>query len=153
MHKLMRGAEMAGCLILALVAALTFVDVLGRYVIAKSLPGGYELNQLLQAIVVFWGLALACRARCHITVDLLWERLPARGRGLLDRFSALATAAAMAALFVGAASQLPKMIKAGELIPALSLPLWPFTAMAVLGAALACIASLAPAEPEEGDAS
>jgi len=66
-------AATLGVLVAALLfsmMALTFVDVVGRYVFNSPLPGGYELAENLLAICVFAALPLAALRREHVTVSL-----------------------------------------------------------------------------------
>lgn len=66
-------AATLGVLVAALLfsmMALTFVDVIGRYVFNTPLPGAYELAENLLAICVFAALPLAALRREHVTVSL-----------------------------------------------------------------------------------
>jgi TRAP-type C4-dicarboxylate transport system permease small subunit len=56
--------------VLFAMAALTFVDVVGRYVFSAPIPGTYETVGLLMGLVTFSALPLVTRAENHITVDL-----------------------------------------------------------------------------------
>lgn len=60
-----------------LMAALTFVDVVGRYFNAPIF-GAAEMIQFLLAITVFAGLGLATVSGAHISVDILEPRLKRR---------------------------------------------------------------------------
>lgn len=51
-------------------AALTFVDVLGRYLFASPIPGTFEIVGLLLGLVAFTGLPIVSSKQDHITVDL-----------------------------------------------------------------------------------
>jgi len=51
-------------------AALTFLDVMGRYVFSAPIPGTFENVGLLMGAVVFSALPLITRADEHITVGL-----------------------------------------------------------------------------------
>lgn len=155
MQRLMSFATSLGCGLLALMALLTFIDVLGRYLFSRTLPGGYDLGQQLQSIVIFWGMAVATHARAHINVDLLWERLAPPGRQRLDRFADHVCALAFAALLACSVVQFPKMLASSEIIPDLGLPLWLFTGVALAGIALAVLGGWhaqahAAAAPQEG---
>lgn len=66
-------AATLGVLVAALLfsmMALTFFDVMGRYVFNSPLPGAYELAENLLAICVFAALPLAALRREHVTVSL-----------------------------------------------------------------------------------
>lgn len=56
--------------VLFAMAALTFVDVVGRYLFSAPVPGTFESVGLLMGVVTFAALPLVTRAQNHITVDL-----------------------------------------------------------------------------------
>ncbi len=62
-------------------AALTFLDVIGRYVFAAPIQGTFEIVGLLLGVVTFSALPLVTHSRSHITVDL-FEHLEGLGTAL-----------------------------------------------------------------------
>ena len=56
--------------------ALTFVDVIGRYVFNSPIIGALELTEFSMAIVIFLGLVLLTAQEGHVTVDLLDSFIP-----------------------------------------------------------------------------
>ena len=66
-----RALEYLCSLSLFAIVAVTFVDVIGRYVIDKPLPGASEYIQFAMALTIFAGLPLITRTREHISVELL----------------------------------------------------------------------------------
>ncbi len=142
MKRIMQLAARASAGLLALIALLTFCDVIGRYILAKNLPGGYDLGQQLQAIVIFWGMALATYGRAHISVDVLWENHSPKAQKLMDKFSDIVCAIAFAALFICTSMQIPKMLRSSEIIPDLGIPIWAFTCVATAGALFAAMGAV-----------
>ncbi|MCL4748080.1 MAG: TRAP transporter small permease [Burkholderiaceae bacterium] len=59
---------------------VTVVDVFGRYLLDKPLAGGFEITEMLLAIVVFASLPLVELHDEHITIDLLDGLYARRGR-------------------------------------------------------------------------
>ncbi len=59
---------------------VTVVDVAGRYLFGKPLPGGFELTEMLLAVAVFASLPLVELREEHIAIDLLdgWYSKQAR---------------------------------------------------------------------------
>ena len=51
--------------------ALTFADVIGRYIFNNPITGALELTEFFMAIVIFLGLVLLTAEEGHVTVDLL----------------------------------------------------------------------------------
>jgi TRAP-type C4-dicarboxylate transport system permease small subunit len=61
-------------------AALTFVDVLGRYVFSFPVPGSVELTEMLMVALVFCGISLATAARAHVVGDVLALKIGDKAR-------------------------------------------------------------------------
>ena len=78
--------------------ALTFVDVVLRYVFNRPLRGGFEVTELLLLVLIFAGLPLVTHANEHVTMDLIDRWLGARARNALSRFMEAVCAALMFAL-------------------------------------------------------
>jgi len=68
-----------GALLLAMML-LTFVDVMGRYLFNHSVPGGFEITEILMAMLIFAGLPLVSRREEHVSVDLADHLMPPRLR-------------------------------------------------------------------------
>ena len=51
--------------------ALTFIDVLGRYIFAAPLPGAFEMIQFLMPFLIFAVLPILTKEDSHITVTFL----------------------------------------------------------------------------------
>ncbi len=66
------------CLILFAMMALTFVDVISRYLANRSVPGSFEITELMMAVLIFAGLPLVSRRGEHVTVDLIDHFMPPR---------------------------------------------------------------------------
>jgi TRAP-type C4-dicarboxylate transport system permease small subunit len=59
--------------------ALTFVDVVARYVFNRPLRGAFEITELLLLVLIFAGLPLVSHADEHVTMDFI-DRLLGRHR-------------------------------------------------------------------------
>lgn len=78
------------CVVLFAMMALTFVDVLGRYLLNRPLPGAYEMIAFMMPLMIFAALPVVCYNEDHVTVDLLegftprsWRRWQGGAVGLL----------------------------------------------------------------------
>lgn len=60
--------------------ALTFIDVLGRYIFAAPLPGAFEMIQFLMPFLIFAVLPILTKEDSHITVTVLDSILSPRVR-------------------------------------------------------------------------
>lgn len=76
--------------------ALTFVDVLGRKLLDRSIPGSLEVTELLMFGVIFAALPLTSLRGEHVLFDLLDHVLPPALRGVQGALSNLFCSALLA---------------------------------------------------------
>jgi TRAP-type C4-dicarboxylate transport system permease small subunit len=74
----------ASALLLAMMA-LTFFDVVARYVFNRPIRGGFEATELMLLVLIFAGLPLVSHGDEHVTMDFIDRMLPERGVGILIR--------------------------------------------------------------------
>src|SRR5438105_12334286 len=67
---------------LAIIALVTFGDVIGRYFFQAPFAFTVELTQMAMAIVVYFGVGLVTHEDAHISADVVVLRLPPRLRAL-----------------------------------------------------------------------
>src|SRR5215471_18631029 len=67
---------------LAVIAAVTFGDVVGRYFFHAPFAFTVELTQMAMAVVVYFGVGLVTHEDAHISADVVTLRLPPRLRAL-----------------------------------------------------------------------
>ena len=131
----------------------TIVDVAGRYLLSRPLPGATEITELLLAATVFVGLAAVCLDDGHVTVDLLTSRLPPRLAAPRLLMARLVTAAALLLVGWRLAVHGERLASYGETSVYLRLPVAPVAyaaaALCVLAAALALLLA-ALRRPEGG---
>jgi len=118
---------------LGLVAAITFAEALLRYTVAKHIPDGFILGQMLQGIAICWGIATTTYADRHVTVDALYTVLSARWKRIFD-----VTAYTLNLLFFAAfgfmiSFKVYDILKAGERSIDLNLPIWAGYLLASIG--------------------
>ena len=98
-HQWERRADavlgIAASAILFAMMALTFVDVVARYVFNRPLRGAFEVTELLLLVLIFAGLPLVSHADEHVTMDFVDRWLRPAGRRLLRRVIDLLVAALM----------------------------------------------------------
>lgn len=137
--------------------AITFVDVLGRYVFSLPVPGGFEIVQYLMALVVFASLPLTTAADSHLSVTLIPPR-PTGAVGFIHRFIVRALSVITLALIAWRMTdQAIQLDRARQISGFLEIPLAPIAWVMAALAALAFLVLLAkvsmpaaglPAEPE-----
>ncbi len=69
--KALSALSAFACLVLFAMMGLTFVDVLGRYLLNRPLPGAYEMIAFMMPLMIFAILPRVCYREDHVTVDLL----------------------------------------------------------------------------------
>src|SRR5436305_14474564 len=67
---------------LAIIAVVTFVDVVGRYFFHAPFAFTVELTQMAMAVIVFFGVGLVTHESAHICSDIVTIRLSERVRVL-----------------------------------------------------------------------
>jgi len=55
---------------------LTFLDVVGRYLLNKPIRGAFEVTELALLVLIFAGLPLVSHADEHVTMDFIDRILP-----------------------------------------------------------------------------
>ena len=80
MNKISRFAAYillaAGAGVLAIMMFLTMADVVLRYIFNSPLTGAYEVIEYMMAIVVPFGIVYCAYERSHVSVDVVFDRLP-----------------------------------------------------------------------------
>lgn len=130
-------AAMVRWVAVALTAALVVVvtgNVFARYVLRTGLPWVEELSRLLFVWVVFLGACVAMRARGHLAVTFVVDRLPALLRKLVIWATNLLTATFLVAMTVGGWQLAESTLAFGTRSPAMQVSLvWGFAAIPVAG--------------------
>ena len=68
-------ATFAGVM-LASVMMVCVVDVVGRYLFKRPVPGATEITEILMALLVYIGLPVVSQRNAHISVDMFGSLLP-----------------------------------------------------------------------------
>jgi len=73
--------------------ALTFADVVARYLLNRPIRGGFEITELALLVLIFAGLPLVSHADEHVTMDFIDRVLPRRAGDVWMRVMHAACAA------------------------------------------------------------
>ena len=139
MERIVTFIERTAGVFLASVALLIFASVVARDLVGVDVPDSFDFSRYLQGIALFWGIAVATYRNAHIQVDLAWELSAKRMRLWIDLFATLVTFVFLAAMAWMLVDRLPSVIRAHQLTSDLKLPMWPFYALAMLGAVAAAL--------------
>lgn len=126
-----------GTFALFLIMITVVVDVLGRRLSDRSVPGMLESAEVILVLGAFFGLAYAQRTKGHVATSLVVELLPRRAAQWLQSFGL-----AVLTLYVGCAAALSgarawDSFKAGEVrFGLIEIPQWPARAAIAAGFAL-----------------
>ncbi|NSX54775.1 TRAP transporter small permease [Parasulfitobacter algicola] len=148
-----------GGLILACMAVMTVVSIIGRSAFSQGIPGDYELVEHGCALAVFLFLPLCQLKRGHVTVDILVDAFPARIKALFgflgDLLIAVAAVVILRQFWFGFGEKVPfgsdavrNALGMGykpffpETTYELEIPIWMLYGAALLGAVLFVIVSL-----------
>jgi TRAP-type C4-dicarboxylate transport system permease small subunit len=141
-ERLYRTAALTGGVALVAAMLLTVLDVVLRHTLNAPLRGTFELTELAMAGIAFLGLAHAQHLGEHITIDLLYERLPPSGRRALDRLSRLVSLLVAGTVTWQLLGYLGRMRASGETTGVLGLPVYPAVGLAGAGFGLFALALL-----------
>ena len=118
---------------LALIAVVTFIDVVGRYFFRAPFAFSVELTQLAMAIVVYFGVGLVTHEDAHISADVVTLRLPPKWRAL---FASVMNGLALAflAVMVWRLWLHAEYLRGkGDTTMVWTVPLWPFAYAVAFG--------------------
>lgn len=125
----------AGVIMVALML-MTVANIVGRTWFQLGVSGAVELTQIAMIGIVYFAFAHAYTQDDHVTVDLLYERLPRLGKTALDVVAALATIPILAILAWQLLEHRAVLEAGGRVTHTLGLPLHPVAWIAVVGTAV-----------------
>ena len=124
---------------IAAMMLLATVDVIGRYFFNSPVLGAYEITEYLMLILVFSFLALAQSSKVHISVDIVFDRLPTRLQHVLERLNHLICLLMMILVSWMSIQRIWELRRTGEASVLLKIPDYPFAAFLVIGCLAFCI--------------
>jgi len=122
--------------ILVALMLVTVVDVFGRYLLNRPLPGARELNEVGFLILVFFAVAYTWRVRGHIAVDVLYIHFPKKVQIILDFATSVPTLIIVTLIAWQSFIKGMYFIGAGYRTGILHIPLYPYCFCITFGAAL-----------------
>lgn len=134
-------ALLGGCILL-LVALLTVISVLGRWLLDRPVTGDVELVQLGVAVAIVLALPYCQWHGTHVIVDVFTARAGHAARGSLDRAARWAAAVVFSLLAWRAGAGVIDLAAAGETTMVLGIPLWLGYLLMPFALALAALAAL-----------
>jgi len=135
MHKI-------GLAVLLLMMFLTVGDVLGRYFLAKPIPGTFEVTNFMLALLVFLTLGYTQLRKGHISIDVMMLRLSPRTQAIIDSITCLASLVLFCLVIWQTAVHARRLYIGHEVSGILSWPIYPFIIVAAIGILLFCFVLL-----------
>jgi TRAP-type C4-dicarboxylate transport system permease small subunit len=117
------GAISGGVLFLMMM--ITAVDVAGRYLLNKPLPGGLELTEMMLAALIYCGLPLVSKRREHIVIDTFDPWMSKRFKRRLDVFADIVCSITLAGIGWLIFNRAVRVAEYGDTTSVLTLPLAP----------------------------
>lgn len=122
---LSRCARLVPAFLLLGILALTFADVVLRYLFNAPIRGALEITEFALAGLIFAALPLVTLKRENVVIDVLDSRLKPRVNLTLDALASLVAAACSAFLAWRMAILAKSLADAGDTTSALYIPVYP----------------------------
>ncbi len=122
---LQRGLGGLAATLLFFMMALTFVDVIGRYLFNMPVYGGFEMTEVALATMIFAGLPLVTARDEHVTVDLFDRMIPAGIHHLRNAAIAVLCAVLLFILSYHVWQKAGASVRYGDVTAILEIPLGP----------------------------
>lgn len=127
-------------LALAILLLATFAGVVMRYVFGAPILGINEIVQLVSVALVMLAMPVAAHHEAHVRVDVLDRHIGAIGRFIGNILSRGIAIYLLSLLAWRAWAKLQDAAEFGDATNMLSIPLWPFYGLLMLGAILFTLA-------------
>jgi TRAP-type C4-dicarboxylate transport system permease small subunit len=118
---------------LALIAVVTFGDVIGRYFFHAPFAFTVELTSFAMAVIVFFGVGLVTHEDAHISADVVTLRLPVRLRALLAIVTNLLALGFLALMTWRLWLYAAVLFEKGDTTQVWAVPLWPLAFAVAFG--------------------
>ena len=115
----------ASAVVLFSMMLVTAVDVAGRYLFNKPLPGGFEVTEMMLAALIYCGLPLVSARREHIVIDTFESMMPKWLTRALDVAAEAICAVTLAGLGWLIFQRAARVAEYGDTTNVLKLPLAP----------------------------
>ena len=127
-HKVLKGANRAEELVLIgifiLMIFASFAQVLNRNLFQLPLGWLEELARYCQVYVAFLAMELGLRDGTQISLTVVTDHLPARGKSLMDLLAKLIVVIFTILIFVNAINLVSGLMESGQRSPGLKVPMF-----------------------------
>jgi TRAP-type C4-dicarboxylate transport system permease small subunit len=130
------GLARIAAVALAVIAVVTFGDVVGRYFFHAPFAFTVELTQMAMALVVYFGVGLVTHEDAHINADVVILRLSPRLRALLALATNLLALGFLTIMVWRLWLQAEFLRAKGDTTMVWQVPLWPVAVAVAAGSVL-----------------
>ncbi len=139
LERLETALNLVSALILFALMFYVTAEIFMRYLFNHPLPGHLELTQLLIAPAVFLALSWVQARRGHVGMDLLYEKLPPRGRAAADCLTLTLALVTFAVITWFSSQSTWTAWEVGDVTPTANITTWWSRAAVPVGSALLCV--------------
>ena len=142
--------------VLFVMMVITAIDVFGRYVLNKPLPGGFEMTEIMLATLIYCALPLVSKQREHIVIDTFDFLMSPRVKRGFDIFADIACSLTLSGIGYLIFRRAIRVAEYGDTTNVLKIPLAPVAyvmAVMIVIAALIHIALIFVPHGEDDGAS
>jgi len=83
-RRISRGMCIVGMSFVFPLIFLTIIDVLGRGLLNKPLPGTFELSEYLLSVIILLGVGYTQQVKGHVRVDFFIKKFPKRANIIIN---------------------------------------------------------------------
>ncbi|MGA7489121.1 MAG: TRAP transporter small permease [Xanthobacteraceae bacterium] len=120
--------------VLALLAVVTFCDVIARYFFNSPFSFTVEITEIAMGVIVYFGVGLVTQDNGHISVDIVTLRLSERRRALLGLVTNVAALGFLAVMVWRLWLRTVVLFDKGDVSPIMLIPRWPTALLMTVGA-------------------
>lgn len=120
--------------VLALLAVMTFCDVIARYFFNSPFSFTVEITEIAMGVIVYFGVGLVTQSNGHISVDVVTLRLADWWRALLRLLTNIAALGFLALMVWRLGLRTVALLDAGDVSPIMLIPRWPTALLMTVGA-------------------
>ena len=136
---LSRAFAAVAAAVLASMMFLMITDVFCRYVLNRPILGAFEITEFMMVMLVFFSIGYAQQKKAHISVDVLVLKLPRRTQQIFQAIGSFLGLGLFSLMTWQIVLHALRVYRAHQRSIDLGLPVFPFTLMAALGAAIFCL--------------
>jgi len=132
--KMSRAISQVSMWAILVITFILVIDIILRFSTeSTSIKGTYEMTEMAMLIIIYLGLAVTQVDKDHIRVVMLIEKLPWRGRAVVEAVIFAFTAYLCFTLFYAGVLKLQEVISRGITTQVLYIPHWPFATCMMVG--------------------